>query len=489
LARGQSRSPLVRRPGRSRSPRVSPERSRSPVRRPSRSLVLTTPSRSNSSVLGRPSRSRSRSPDIRRPSRSPVLTAPSSPVVRRSTGSRRRSRSKSPGRRRSRSSVVRRPSRSPVARRSNRISSSSTSSRSSGRESLVSRMRILEKETQDLNERQDWIFKTMEKINVQVDSMVERVGAKVDVRDCNNNGYEELVKKLNAVEKFLSVKESVKVLEESVKTFQKACSCSQPVIEEFEEDVGVLFRKCKSIKDIENRFSEFEYKVADEKMMCTVCEKKASGYGAENEDDFTGKIQTSKFRDLKKILIRHLNTSGHLEKLKETRIRDKLEEKVRGREKKIGLVLGNIAYYLVKMGRPNSDFTSIVNILSKAKVDVGDINHSSEFVANWAPVCATVIEEKLKKYFQTVLPQTGQRPPAKGVADKATWKHVTRMVSGLVTVVPDSDTLLQAFFTSARECPGATGEAMTMSLTLVWDAFILGRQVQYSYRSFGLLLC
>ena len=102
-----------------------------------------------------------------------------------------------------------------------------------------------------------------------------------------------------------------------------------------------------------------------------------------------------------------------------------------------------------------------MNILSAAGVDVGDLNHSPEFVANWGPVCASVIEMKLKTFLGTPLLQTGHRPPVKGVADKATWQHNTRMLSGLVTVVPDSPQLLQAFLTGTEVCSGSTGDDMT----------------------------
>ena len=40
--------------------------------------------------------------------------------------------------------------------------------------------------------------------------------------------------------------------------------------------------------------------------------------------------------------------------------------------------------------------------------------------------------------------QTGYKPPAKVVADKATWQHQTRQLIGVVTVVPDADQPLQA---------------------------------------------
>ena len=37
--------------------------------------------------------------------------------------------------------------------------------------------------------------------------------------------------------------------------------------------VGDVFRKCRSIKDIENKFAEFEYNETGEQIDCVVCNK------------------------------------------------------------------------------------------------------------------------------------------------------------------------------------------------------------------------
>ena len=50
------------------------------------------------------------------------------------------------------------------------------------------------------------------------------------------------------------------------------------------------------------------------------------------------------------------------------------------------------------------------------------------------------------------------------------------MISGLLTVVPDSSTLLQAFIVGTGGCPGGSGKVMTKSLTNAMDPFITGEQ-------------
>ena len=48
---------------------------------------------------------------------------------------------------------------------------------------------------------------------------------------------------------------------------------------------------------------------------------------------------------------------------------EKLEDKTLGRKRKIGEVPGDIGYCWVKLGRPNTDYLHLVNILARAQVD------------------------------------------------------------------------------------------------------------------------
>ena len=317
----------------------------------------------------------------------------------------------------------------------------------------------------------------MESIAQKVDTMTDTLGIQVDISDCGNCGYRELSKKLSIMQKCIAVKESIKLLDESVKDFKAICSppVQQLHLDDEEDDQTEAFRRCHSIRDLE-RSGEFEYKVEKEALMCTVCGQKAASYGEELEDDFTEKVQSVQFRSLKRSLRRHKDTRSHQKKIKDNKKLEVIEEKVLCRESRIGQALGHVAYYLLKLGRPNKDYVYLVDVLAKAGVDVGQLNHSEKFVAKWGPVCAEVIDRKLVRFFTTVLPQTGHRPHAKAICDKATWKHETRMMSGLVSAVPDSDQLLQAFFTGSKVCPGGTGDQQTESLVEVYDSYISGNQ-------------
>ena len=103
---------------------------------------------------------------------------------------------------------------------------------------------------------------------------------------------------------------------------------------------------------------------------------------------------------MKKSLKRHLVSSGHVKVMENKAEQEKLDEKIIRREKKIGQVSGQAVYYLLKNGRPNSDFPLLVSILASADVDVGELNHSDKFVANWGVVCSShVVSQMLCDIF------------------------------------------------------------------------------------------
>jgi hypothetical protein len=257
---------------------------------------------------------------------------------------------------------------------------------------MKTELKKVHEENAVLIEKQKWISEVMEDIGCCVDKMVEKIGLTVDTKDCNHCGYVELKKKLRAVDKHLDANPVIMKLEKVVKEMKESCkSAYLPATGEVdEEDLDTVFRKCLSIKDIEDKLSELEY--VKEQVQCIVCNKKAGTYSTEHEDDFRGRTQPPHFRDLKKVLKRHLTSEGHRIVIKQNSAQEKLDEKKFSREKKIGLVLGDVAFYILKNGRPYTDFSLLVGILARAGVDVGDLNHSSKFVEQWGLFCAAEIQ-------------------------------------------------------------------------------------------------
>ena len=343
---------------------------------------------------------------------------------------------------------------------------------------LEADLKKLKTENTELKEEQRCNLQRMEDLCDQADNILEKAGISVDVGDCSGCGYKQLIKKLGAIEKFVASRSIVKDLEKCFMELKVACSSSQPAGEEFTENIDDMFRKLESVEEIVSKFPEFE--IEGEKVFCKVCAKKITTYSEKFERNFRGINQKPLyFRSFKVVLKRHLlNSEEHKKKLQEREVKEDQEDRVLGREKRISKVLGDVCFFMAKKGRPYSDFPLLLNILSKAGVDVGDINHSEKFPLKFSKELEQVIMKRVQKYLSTPLSQTGQKPPVKGVADKATYKHDSRMYAGVVTVVPDSPDTIQGFITTAEVCPGSSGKEQSACLIQSFDSYFSGSQVQ-----------
>ena len=150
-----------------------------------------------------------------------------------------------------------------------------------------------------------------------------------------------------------------------------------------------------------------------------------------------------------------------------------------------------IAYYLLKAGRPDTDFTTLIYLHSVNGCDIGDINHSYSFPPSFLKHVFDVIQNHVKVFLDNRMTQTGYKPPVKIVADKATWQHQTRQLIGVVTIVPDADDPLQAFVLGAPVVKFHTGRGVAENITQVPDNYIVGGQLSggsfdYQYFHIGL---
>ena len=343
---------------------------------------------------------------------------------------------------------------------------------------LEAEVNKLKTENTELKEEERSIFQRMEGLCDQADNILEKAGISVDVGDCAGCGFKQLSKKLGAIEKFVASRSLVKDLEKCFLELKVACSSSQPAGEEATENMDDMFRKLESVEEVVSKLPDFE--IEGEQVFCKVCAKKITTYSEKFERNFRGINQKPLyFRKLKVVLKRHLQNSGeHKKKLQELEVKEDQEDRVLGREKRISKVLGDVCFFMVKQGRPYTDFPLLLNILSKAGVDVGDINHSDKFPLKFSKELEQVIMKRVQKYLSTPLSQTGQKPPVKGVADKATYKHDSRMYAGVVTVVPDSPDTIQGFITTAEVCPGSSGKEQSACLIQSFDSYFSGSQVQ-----------
>ena len=259
----------------------------------------------------------------------------------------------------------------------------------------------------------------------------------------------------------------MKTLDDSVKKLKKLTinETSQVPQNTDMSNFDQIFLNCKSLEDICNTFAEYEYDDEVDKISCLVCSETFEN------------VHTKKLKAMKSSLKRHLKCSNtHATALKKNSSKDRILSKEDSREKKVGMNLGRLVFFLGSRGKPDEDYPLIIDIMHKAGGDVGDINHSTKFPGKFIPTLAKTVENNVKDHFKTRMKQTGKKPPAKIVADKATWKHETRNIVGLVSVFPDSPKLIQAVYAGAPVCPKGDGESIRDSTAGVSDQFITGDQ-------------
>ena len=169
-------------------------------------------------------------------------------------------------------------------------------------------------------------------------------------------------------------------------------------------------------------------------------------YDANLGVEFGESVMSSKFRNLKKNIKRHLQRQVHVDNVK---MRDEKEQKDAAYAAKnivVGMAIGRTCYHLYSKGRPFADFESSLFLQGLNGINIGNINHGKDFARNFLPHVADVVSRRVNKFISSPLLQTGHRPPLNISADKATYKHRTRQFVSAVTVVPDSDKLIQYIF-------------------------------------------
>ena len=329
--------------------------------------------------------------------------------------------------------------------------------------------------------------RTMENLSGHVDDILLKLGVpQVDLSDCNGNGFDIMNIKLKRIKSCVSVKECIRNLDASVNQLKDIFTFT-PVEQKVPTSVRDVWKECSSIDDINNK-TDFVYRDEGKGYFeCEVCQRKVSEYGIELESDFRGKVQSSKFRNTKMSLKYHLEKKSHTENVEKLEVIEARETREENRSRKVGLNLGLLSYYLLHQGRPESDYTTLVDILDRSGSDVGDLNHSFNFVRKWSQSCSRVIERRVQTFFSSRLPQTGQKPKAKVNTDSATWQHRTRDVVGLTTVVPDSPKLIQSLYIKSRWSLGSSGAEKAKVIVEALEPFITGEQYQGLSADGGLL--
>ena len=310
--------------------------------------------------------------------------------------------------------------------------------------------------------------------SIQIEEKVDQILQKlmIDSPDLSEKAINwRILKKLDIVNASLSVKDTVKEVKEVAEKLSELFVVESNAQAEASDNED-LFVKCRSVDEIEMKAAEFKYCEEDGLMICLICEARFK-YSSDQPRDFRGRgcIQSQAFRDLKKALKRHLLTGKHKEKVQTSQALAEIEFKEVTRNKKIGMTLGRLAYKKLHTGSSLIQFPLDVAMLSKEGVDVGDFNHNEKFCGKFGEVVGEVVKKRVIAFLSSPLPQTGLPPPVKAVADKATHKHWSNNLTGVLTITPGSKNLIQAIFLAAPRCERSTGDALSEDISGTLSSF------------------
>ena len=247
-------------------------------------------------------------------------------------------------------------------------------------------------------------------LSKQIEDLANMIGD-VDVSGCADEA-EAASKRIKATKSFINVGKEIKQLDSAVQNLRDTCG----VKEEQENknvsaDIDSILRSAKSLKEITDKVPQFEYEEFKEggKVTCAVCDTSFK-YSRNLSSDFSlEKKMAKEFSNLKTRLRDHLKSSKHKSKEAETEKKELIQTKEDGRSMAVAVRNGRLVYYLVKNGRPDQDFATLVQMNAANGADMGDINHSTFFVTKFIPSLATAVKRRWKEALSSPMVATGCR--------------------------------------------------------------------------------
>ena len=191
------------------------------------------------------------------------------------------------------------------------------------------------------------------------------------------------------------------------------------------EEASAVFSIVKSIK----AFEKLDFVFDDEKecLRCNICETTFKYTG---QHEFKDENLTQAFRNLKMHVKTHLLSQKHAHKVAEMQQEKERKKVFVSRNRKAGFNIGRIAYKNVRLRQAKRDFEIDILLTSRAGGEVGNVNHSSEFVRRLRPCLADAVRDFKRSYFSTPTLQTGCLPCFCCSFDGGTYKRECRHFQG-----------------------------------------------------------
>lgn len=288
-----------------------------------------------------------------------------------------------------------------------------------------------------------------------------------NIHICNNGPLKHTdIDSLNS--KISEILDATKKIQHSVELLDKKSMLQVPKTDEGKPNVPpVILMQCDNVlANLTNTRSigeivELGFAYNNSCFTCDLC-KSDFLYHSEDGIEFEKDQKLPKsFSNLKSHIKKHILSHSHVNKQHEKVLEETSSEKSKTRLHDIGMKVGRVAYNVCFSGMSFQSFETQILLQNLNGVDIGDINHSKDFVKKLLPEFAKHIKGRVKKFITTTLPQTGHLPAVNTAADKATYKHRSRQFVSLTTIVPDSPGLIQMIFVGIPVVKhGSTGLAL-----------------------------
>ena len=125
----------------------------------------------------------------------------------------------------------------------------------------------------------------------------------------------------------------------------------------------------------------------------------------------------------------------------------------------------------LQRGASYADYEDEILQAVKNSLDVGDINHSKDFPVNFRPFVAAEIHSRTTSFMITRSKNTGLLPSLNICADKGKNFHRTSQFITVVTVVPDSNKVLQVIYIRQSVIENHDGNGIAASINSGHDLF------------------
>ena len=245
---------------------------------------------------------------------------------------------------------------------------------------------VIEKKTESIGDDKEMaaagsVKKEDENFNVQngVDDQIQEgvilVEPVIEKKSNDEDEAEATMKRIRVVSTSLDVLQGVKSLEGSVKNLIYNIK-EEPKIGN-KVDTDMILKNARIMVEITERVCQYDYEETKKggKVICDLCKTEFT-YSKELEKDFSEEKIAREFCNLKTSLRKHLKSDMHKGNETEAENERLLETKVEGRNHSISMRIGRLVYYLVRHGRPDTDFTLLVQMNAANGADMGDLNHS-----------------------------------------------------------------------------------------------------------------